>query len=44
MPRKGDNPRVEVGRLYDAYGAGLYRYALMILGNATSAEDALRNC
>jgi RNA polymerase sigma-70 factor (ECF subfamily) len=41
MPRKGDSPRAEVGRLYDEHGAGLYRYALMILADAASAEDAL---
>jgi RNA polymerase sigma-70 factor (ECF subfamily) len=43
MPRKGDNPRAEVGRLYDEYGTGLYRYALMILADAASAEDALHD-
>ena len=41
MPRKGDNPHAEVGRLYDEHGAGLYRYALMILADAAAAEDAL---
>ena len=41
MPRKGYNPRAEVGRLYDQHGAGLYRYALMILADAAAAEDAL---
>ena len=40
MPRRRDNPRAEVGRLYDEYGAALYRYALMILADAAGAEDA----
>lgn len=31
----------EVARLYDAYGASLYRYALMILGSREAAEDAI---
>jgi RNA polymerase sigma factor (sigma-70 family) len=41
MPRRRDNPRADVGRLYDAYGPALYRYALMILADAPGAEDAL---
>lgn len=42
MPRGGDDPRVEVGRLYDRYGAALYRYALMILADPSAAEDAIQ--
>ncbi len=30
-----------VGRLYDAHGAGMYRYALMLLGRHAAAEDAV---
>lgn len=44
MPRGGDadGPRAEVGRLYDRYGASLYRYALMILADGAAAEDAIQ--
>ena len=42
MPRGDDGPRAEVGRLYDAYGAWLYRYALMILADPAAAEDAIQ--
>lgn len=31
-----------MGRLYDAYGASLYRYALMLLADASAAEDAVQ--
>ena len=31
----------EVGRLYDQFGAALYRYALMMLGRHDAAEDAV---
>jgi len=31
----------EIARLYDAYAAGLYRYALMLLGDRALAEDAI---
>jgi RNA polymerase sigma-70 factor (ECF subfamily) len=30
-----------VGRLYDQYGASLYRYALMLLVDQAGAEDAI---
>jgi RNA polymerase sigma-70 factor, ECF subfamily len=30
-----------VGRLYDVHGAGLYRYALMLLADPAAAEDAV---
>jgi DNA-directed RNA polymerase specialized sigma24 family protein len=35
-------PHHEAGRLYDAYGASLYRYALMILARPEAAEDAVQ--
>jgi RNA polymerase sigma-70 factor (ECF subfamily) len=31
-----------VGRLYDEYGASLYRYALMLLADHAAAEDAIQ--
>jgi RNA polymerase sigma-70 factor, ECF subfamily len=31
-----------VGRLYDTYGASLYRYALMLLADPSAAEDAVQ--
>ena len=42
MPRGEDGPRAEVGRLFDQYGAALYRYALMILADPAAAEDAIQ--
>jgi RNA polymerase sigma-70 factor (ECF subfamily) len=42
MPRSDGGPRAEVGRLYDQYGAALYRYALMILADTAAAEDAIQ--
>jgi RNA polymerase sigma-70 factor, ECF subfamily len=35
-------PEHEAGRLYDAYGASLYRYALMILASREGAEDVIQ--
>ena len=35
-------PEHEAGRLYDAYGVSLYRYALMILGSREGAEDVIQ--
>ena len=32
----------EAGRLYDAYGASLYRYALIILARREAAEDVIQ--
>lgn len=32
----------EIARLYDAYAAGLYRYALMLVGDRALAEDAIQ--
>jgi RNA polymerase sigma factor (sigma-70 family) len=43
MPaRPPDDPTVLAGRLYDEYGASLYRYALMLLADAAGAEDAVQ--
>jgi len=43
MPdRPPDDPTLLAGRLYDTYGASLYRYALMLLANAPAAEDAVQ--
>jgi RNA polymerase sigma-70 factor, ECF subfamily len=42
MPRGGDGPAAHVGRLYDQFGASLYRYALMLLGDRAAAEDAIQ--
>jgi RNA polymerase sigma-70 factor (ECF subfamily) len=39
--RPRDEPRSLVGRLYDAYGASLYRYAVLLLGDPAAAEDAV---
>jgi RNA polymerase sigma-70 factor, ECF subfamily len=35
-------PEHEAGRLYDAYGASLYRYAVMILASREGAEDVIQ--
>ncbi len=37
-----EDERLLVGRLYDAYGASLYRYAVLLLGDAGAAEDAVQ--
>ena len=42
MPRGADDPTELAGRLYDQYGASLYRYALMLLGDRAAAEDAIQ--
>jgi RNA polymerase sigma factor (sigma-70 family) len=34
--------QARVGRLYDAYGASLYRYAVMLLLDPAAAEDAVQ--
>jgi RNA polymerase sigma-70 factor (ECF subfamily) len=39
--RPRDDARSLVGRLYDTYGASLYRYAVMLLGDPGGAEDAI---
>jgi len=43
--RSGDRPARAAGiaDLYDAHGAGLYRYLLAVLGSAQDAEDALHD-
>lgn len=35
-------PEHEAGRLYDAHGASLYRYALMILASREGAQDVIQ--
>jgi len=42
MPRGGDGPAAHVGRLYDQYGASLYRYAVMLLADPVAAEDVIQ--
>src|ERR1700687_3663494 len=39
--RPRDDARSLVGRLYDTYGASLYRYAVLLLADPVSAEDAV---
>ena len=40
--RARESPGARAGRLYDELGAGLYRYAVMLLGDAGAAEDAIQ--
>jgi len=40
--RPPDDARSLVGRLYDTYGASLYRYAAVLLADATAAEDVVQ--
>lgn len=40
--RRREDRRALVGRLYDAHGAALYRYALMLLADHGAAEDAVQ--
>ena len=42
MPRASDDPTALAGRLYDEYGASLYRYAVMLLADRSAAEDAVK--
>ena len=43
MPdRPRDTASARAGRLYDELGAGLYRYAVMLLADAEAAEDAIQ--
>ena len=42
MRRRPDYPTALAGRLYDQYGASLYRYAVMLLADASAAEDAVQ--
>jgi RNA polymerase sigma-70 factor, ECF subfamily len=37
-----EEPKHEVARLYDSFGASLYRYALMILADREAAEDVIQ--
>ena len=43
MPRGADDPTELAGRLYDQYGASLYRYALMLLADRAAAEDVVQH-
>lgn len=40
--RSPDDARALVGRLSDTYGASLYRYAALLLADATAAEDVVQ--
>lgn len=40
--RPSDDAQSRVGRLYDTYGASLYRYAVMLLADAAAAEDVVQ--
>ena len=40
--RPRDDARSLVGRLYDTYGASLYRYAAMLLADPAAAEDVVQ--
>ncbi len=40
--RPRDDARSLVSRLYDTYGASLYRYAVLLLADATAAEDVVQ--
>jgi RNA polymerase sigma-70 factor (ECF subfamily) len=40
--RPRDDARSLVGRLYDTYGASLYRYAVVLLADPAAAEDAIQ--
>jgi DNA-directed RNA polymerase specialized sigma24 family protein len=43
MPnRPWETASARAGRLYDELGAGLYRYAVMLLADAGAAEDAIQ--
>jgi RNA polymerase sigma-70 factor (ECF subfamily) len=38
----GEDPGERIGRLYDQFGASLYRYALMVLADPAAAADAVQ--
>jgi RNA polymerase sigma factor (sigma-70 family) len=40
--RPRDDARSLVGRLYDSYGASLYRYAALLLADPVAAEDVVQ--
>ncbi|MCA1584923.1 MAG: sigma-70 family RNA polymerase sigma factor, partial [Acidobacteria bacterium] len=42
LERPPDDQRSLVGRLYDCYGASLYRYAVLLLADPVAAEDAVQ--
>jgi RNA polymerase sigma-70 factor, ECF subfamily len=37
-----EGPAARTGRLYDLHGPSLYRYAVMLLANASDAEDVIQ--
>jgi RNA polymerase sigma-70 factor, ECF subfamily len=39
---RGEDPGDRIGRLYDEYAAGLYRYALMVLADPSAAADVVQ--
>jgi len=39
--RSSDEAAAEIGRLYDRFGAGLYRYAVMVLADPFTASDVV---
>jgi DNA-directed RNA polymerase specialized sigma24 family protein len=41
MPPRRDDPTELAGRLYDQYGASLYRNALMLVADGAAAEDVV---
>ena len=42
VDRRRETANARAGRLYDQLGAGLYRYAVMLLADAVAAEDAIQ--
>ncbi|HEY0873700.1 MAG TPA: sigma-70 family RNA polymerase sigma factor [Vicinamibacterales bacterium] len=42
LRKRREAPAALVERLYDAHGAALYRYALMLVGDHSAAEDVVQ--
>jgi DNA-directed RNA polymerase specialized sigma24 family protein len=42
MTRRSSDESAEIGRLYDRFGAGLYRYAVMVLADPSAASDVVQ--
>ena len=42
LNRPRESASARAGRLYDEFGPGLYRYAVMLLADASTAEDAIQ--
>jgi DNA-directed RNA polymerase specialized sigma24 family protein len=42
VDRPNETASGRAGRLYDEFGAGLYRYAVILLADAGAAEDAIQ--